>query len=113
MVWSRHRISRHALPQDLHRLASPPIERLGVECAPLSASRRVRPAAALGGQFNGAESAVGNCARMGCPSFKRSDGTGRCVVRRLDYTVLPAGEGARAVLYLVRRLAPLMGAGDA
>jgi TetR/AcrR family transcriptional repressor of bet genes len=31
---------------------------------------------------------------------------GRCVVRRLDYTVLAPEEGARAVLYLVRRLAP-------
>ena len=31
---------------------------------------------------------------------------GRCLVRRLDYTVLPPEEGARAVLYLVRRLAP-------
>ena len=31
---------------------------------------------------------------------------GRCFVRRLDYTVLPPEEGARAVLYLVRRLAP-------
>lgn len=31
---------------------------------------------------------------------------GRCLVRRLDYTVLPPEDGARAVLYLVRRLAP-------
>jgi TetR/AcrR family transcriptional repressor of bet genes len=31
---------------------------------------------------------------------------GRCLVRRLDYTVLPPENGARAVLYLVRRLAP-------
>ena len=31
---------------------------------------------------------------------------GRCLVRRLDYTVLPPEQGARAVLYLVRRLAP-------
>jgi phenylpropionate dioxygenase-like ring-hydroxylating dioxygenase large terminal subunit len=31
---------------------------------------------------------------------------GRCLVRRLDYTALPPEDGARAVLYLVRRLAP-------
>jgi TetR/AcrR family transcriptional repressor of bet genes len=31
---------------------------------------------------------------------------GRCLVRRLDYTVLPPEDGARAVQYLVRRLAP-------
>jgi hypothetical protein len=31
---------------------------------------------------------------------------GRCLVRRLDYIVLPPEDGARAVLYLVRRLAP-------
>jgi len=31
---------------------------------------------------------------------------GRCLVRRLDYTALPPQDGARAVLYLVRRLAP-------
>jgi TetR/AcrR family transcriptional repressor of bet genes len=31
---------------------------------------------------------------------------GRCLVRRMDYTVLPPEDGARAVLYLVRRLAP-------
>jgi phenylpropionate dioxygenase-like ring-hydroxylating dioxygenase large terminal subunit len=31
---------------------------------------------------------------------------GRCIVRRIDYTILAPEEGARAVLYLVRRLAP-------
>ncbi|HWJ34120.1 MAG TPA: TetR family transcriptional regulator C-terminal domain-containing protein [Steroidobacteraceae bacterium] len=31
---------------------------------------------------------------------------GRCILRRLDYTVLPPQDGARAALYLVRRLGP-------
>ena len=31
---------------------------------------------------------------------------GRCLLRRLDYTVLAPEDGARVVLYLVRRLAP-------
>lgn len=31
---------------------------------------------------------------------------GRCLLRRLDYTALAPEDGARAVLYLVRRLAP-------
>src|SRR5206468_4039371 len=31
---------------------------------------------------------------------------GRSLVRRLDYTILPPEEGARAVQYLTRRLAP-------
>jgi TetR/AcrR family transcriptional regulator, transcriptional repressor of bet genes len=31
---------------------------------------------------------------------------GHCLVRRLDYTVLPPEDAARAVLYLVRRLGP-------
>ncbi|HLZ98900.1 MAG TPA: Rieske 2Fe-2S domain-containing protein, partial [Steroidobacteraceae bacterium] len=33
-------------------------------------------------------------------------GPGRCLVRRLDYTALSPDDGARAVLYLARRLAP-------
>jgi TetR/AcrR family transcriptional repressor of bet genes len=33
-------------------------------------------------------------------------GPGRCRVRRMDYTALPPEEGARAALYLARRLGP-------
>ncbi len=33
-------------------------------------------------------------------------GPGRCRVRRMDYTALPPDEGARAALYLARRLGP-------